>query len=588
MLVLGACHSTPPGGENAKPGESKTWDLLSENHINYEKFNRTNTCCSATGRRVAVASGGDGASKAAIEIYEKGGNAMDAVVAAAFCVVVEREYAVGLGGGGFMTAHLTGPKGGDFFVDFRETAPRHAQRDMFIGKDGKVDSARSQEGGLAVGVPGLVAGLYDAHQKWGKLSWKQVLEPSIRLARDGVIIQAATADRLEQTKTKLTQDPYLTKLLQPKPGEWIAVGDKFVQKDLAQTLTTIAKSGKKAFYTGAIAIKMVDAVKKRGGILDLVDLKNYQTKFREPVSITFKGYRLISAPPPSSGGLVAAQTLGILDAFDLKKESEDVARYSHLLAETFKRAYADRSVNVGDPDFFKSDWKLLFTPEYVEAARKNLKLGKAVPAKELKPGEFIRPRRAGTSNVQLIDSDGNAISVTISGNGPFGAFLAVPGTGILMNDTMDDFTLKVGETNMWGVVSGEGNAIVPGKRPLSSMMPTVILTEKDKMPVLSVGGAGGARIMTSVIQTILNDLFLFNGDIKRAVTAPRIHHQWLPDTLSMESGYSAATQEKVKALGYEVNNPPFPPVVSAVSMDPATKQITAALDPRTDGGAEAK
>lgn len=598
LVLLTQCHSTPTGssqapltGVDSSAATGPAKEFLSDSHIDYKKFDRNSDCCSATGKQVAVASSGINASRIALQIYAQGGNAVDAGVAAAFSIVVERGYAVGLGGGGFITLHLANFKdAGDYFIDFRETAPRHAKANMFLDHDGKPNSKLSQTGGLAVGTPGLVAGLYETHKRWGKLPWKQVLQPVIRLAREGFPIAPLSAARIESKKEDLLKDPYLTKIFFHADKTPLKAGDKVIQKDLARTLQIIANQGRKGFYTGPVAAKMVAAVKKRGGIMDLEDLKKYEVKFREPLKAKFKDYILVSAPPPSSGGFVAAEVLAILDGYDLKRVSADPAIYSQLLAETFKRSYADRSLNIGDPDFIKADYQKLLTPEYLEAAKKSIQPGKVTPSAQLKPGEFLKPRTGGTSNADIIDSSGNAIAVTISGNGPFGASLGVPGTGILMNDTMDDFTLKVGESNMWGIVAeNNGNIIAPGKRPLSSMMPTIVLTSADKTPVLATGGAGGSRIITTVVQTVLNDIFLFPGDVKRAVTAPRVHNQWLPDTLEIESGYSAVTQDRLKKMGYElVVDRPWPPVVDAVSQDPGTKQLTSAFDPRDEGGAEAK
>jgi gamma-glutamyltranspeptidase / glutathione hydrolase len=604
LIFLANCHSTPPTQSYQSTSGSAVNDVsvptnavgpssefLSESHLDHAKFGRTNDCCAASGKKIAVASSGNNAAKIAVEIYGQGGNAVDAAVAAAFAVVVERGYAVGLGGGGFITLHLADFKdAGDYFVDFRETAPRHSTANMFLDSKGKPDSKLSQIGGLAVGIPGLVAGLFEVHKKWGKLPWKKILQPVIKLAKEGYLIAPISVSRLEAKKEDLIKDPYLAKLYFHADKTPLKVGDRVVQKDLAQTLQLIANQGKKAFYAGPIAKKMVDAVKKRGGILDLEDLKNYQVKFREPLTVKFKNYVMVSAPPPSSGGFVAAETLAVLDRYDLKKLSADPALYSQVLTETFKRAYADRSLNIGDPDFLKPDYQKLLAPDYLDAAKKSIQPGKVTPSAQLKPGEFLKPRTGGTANVDIIDSAGNAVAVTISGNGPFGACLGVPGTGILMNDTMDDFTLKVGESNMWGVVAAnDGNIVAPGKRPLSSMMPTIVLMADTKIPVLAVGGAGGSRIITTVVQTVLNDLFLFSGDVKRAVTAPRVHNQWLPDQLEIESGYSTLTQDRLKKMGYElVVNRPFPPVVDAVAQDIATQQLTSAFDPRDEGGAEAK
>jgi len=587
VILLSSCQSTPPK-EGSAAGPRPTSEFLAQTHLEMKKYNYGPDCCTAKGKSIAIASGGNLSASAGMEIHKQGGNAVDVAVATAFALCVERVYSTSIGGGGFATLHLVDPKvKGDYFVDFRETAPRLVKPGMFMGKNGEPNSKLSQDGGLAVATPGVVAGLFDLHQKWGKLPWKQLLQPAIRLAQNGFPVFHGLANRIERKREALLEDPYLTKFLFKKGKQPLKVGDLLVQRELAKTLTEIAQHGKKGFYSGRVAAAMVKAVKARGGIMDATDLKNYETRFRTPVTATFGNYQLISAPPPSSGGIVAAQVLGVLASFDLAKQSQDSARFIHLVAEALKRGYADRSEYVGDPDFFKKDYASLLTPEYIEQIRSRLNLEKATPSSEVKPGEFIRPRTSGTTNADVIDAEGNAVSLTISTNGPFGASVGVPGTGILMNDTMDDFTLKAGEKNMWGVTTGDGNLIAPGKRPLSSMMPTILLSKDTNRPLLALGGAGGSRIISGVIEVILNDLYVMKGDLKASIFAPRFHHQWVPDELVIE-GFSEDTKARAKAMGYVVVSENDFSDIIAVSKDPATNDLVSVFDPRVEGGALAE
>ncbi len=583
-LLLFGCQSTPQRASTSATASSID-ELTSTSHLDLQRWKRTPDCCSASGSQIAISSEGHNSTDAGMEIHKEGGNAVDIAVATAFTLCVERAYSVSIGGGGFMTLHLVDPKfKGDYFVDFRETAPKKAKASLFMGKNGEPDFNLSQTGGLAVATPGIVAGLFDLHARWGKLPWKKLLQPAIRLANEGFPIYPSLADRLASEKAHLATDPYLSKIFF-KDGKPLAEGESLVQKDLAETLTKIADHGKKAFYYGPMAAAIAKAVDDRGGVLSVSDLRRYKTKFPPPVKIDFGQYELVSTAPPSSGGVVAAQVLSVLSTYDLAKESQDIPHLIHLVTEALKRGYADRSEYIGDPDFFKKDYKLLLTPQYIEQIRAHMDADKATPSAKIRPGEYVRPRVKGTSDAEVMDAQGNAVSLTISTNGPFGASVGVPGYGITLNNTMDDFTLKAGERNMWGVVTGGGNLIEVGKRPLSSMMPTIVLSKASGLPVLAVAGNGGSRIISSVIEVIINDLYVLKS-VKKAVFAPRFHHQWIPEELVIE-GFSDDTKNKLAAMGYKIKSENNYSGITAVGRD-ANDKLEAVSDPRDEGGALAE
>lgn len=582
-LYLAGCQSQPSASSGS--AASSTSSSPTEKHIDFAKLGLTSQCCEAKGTKYAIASGGDLSTQAGMEILEAGGNVVDAAVAVSFALGVERPQSTGPGGGGFMTLHLKNK--GDYIVDFRETAPLKATKEMFLDKEGNHKPELSTTGGLAVATPGTVAGLYDLHKKWGKLPWKKVLEPAIRMADTGIPVSTTLAARIANKK-ELGTDPD-AKAIFYKDDKPLGKGELLVQKDLAVTLKTIAAKGKAGFYSGPIAKKMAAAVKKQNGIMTTTDLARYKTKFVQPLSVTHQGRVLLSPPPPSSGGLLIGEMVKVLEGYDVKKESENAVQYYHLLTETLKRAFADRSVFVGDPAFFTANYQSLLSPKYIEGQRKSIQLGKATPSAEIRPGAPLIPSDSGTTHLSIMDADGNAVSATLSLNNAFGAVVVVPGTGLILNNTMDDFSAKPGATNLYGLVGAEGNIIAPGKRPVSSMSPTVVLDEKTKTPVLALGAGGGSKIISSILEVYLNDTFLYPNDLKRSVFAPRLHHQWKPDKIDIEGGVTEDTRAGLAKLGHEL----FPvqvwiAEVQAVSYDPASHQVTAVYDPRVDGGSAAK
>lgn len=585
-FLVSSCTSTTTDTTTA----SNTADsLYSEQHIDFKKWNRDpNTCCEAKGRKIAISSGGPLSSAAGIEIEEAGGNIVDITVATALALNVERPQSTSISGGGFLTLHLA--NGTNAFVDFRETAPRKANAKLYLDAAGEPIPKATVEGGKAVATPGMIAGLYDIHKKWGKLSWKRVVQPSIRIARSGFTLYPTIAEKIEARKGYFSMSPYAKSLLFGKDGLPLKVGDLFVQTDLANTLEAIANGGKNAFYSGEIAARIVKTVTENGGVLDETDLKNYRVKFRTPIRSTFKGYTILTAPPPSAGGVLMAEMFNILEPYDLKQISQNPAQYVHLLSEVMKRGYADRSDLIGDPDTLTTKkgnaYPALLTQSYADKARKEINTTSATPWDKVRPGAFLPKQTHGTTHLSIIDSQGNAVTATLTLNiGNFGSGLAVDGTGIFLNNEMDDFTLLPGRKNSYGLVSSEINSIQPKRRPVSSMTPTIVL--KNGKPVLAVGGAGGSKIISAVFQVTLNTLFVYDGDLKKAVFAPRAHHQWLPDKLDLENGFSESARNQLTKMGHELTPPAWTADVEAVYVTP-DETLVGVYDPRNQGGVAAK
>lgn len=569
--VLG-CQSTPaPRAAEA---------FYSEAHLDFASWKRDAQCCQAKGRKVAISSGGTHSSQAGLEIHKQGGNLVDVATATAFALAVERPFSLGIGGGGFLTLRW---KGKDYFVDFRETAPAKASRDMYLDKAGNPVPDLSTEGGLSVATPGFVAGWAEIHRRWGKLPWRQILEPAIRLAREGFPAYPSLVRGFTNNKETFEKDPYLKSIYLGPSGKPLAVGEIFAQRDLALTLEIIARRGKDPFYNGDLAKKIVKTVKERGGVMDLGDLRKYSVKLRDPIVGKYGDYTYVSAPPPSAGGVILAQTLNVLKGFNLAEEAKSPARYAHLLAETFKRGYADRAVHIGDPDFMKPSHQFMLSEDYAKRLRDQFSWDKARPSAGISAGPFRES--ADTNQLSVMDDEGNAASSTLTINTTFGSLVAVPGTGVFLNNEMDDFSVKPGEKNAYGLTGSEANAIAPLKRPVSSMTPTILL--KDDKPVMAVGGKGGSKIITSVIQVILNDVVVYPGDLKRAVFAPRIHHQWLPDRLELEEGYPEEARRQLESMGHTLGKPAWYAEVQAVHRDPEGN-LTAVFDPRDEGGASAQ
>ena len=483
-----------------------------------------------------------------VDILKRGGNAVDAAVAVGYALAVVYPAAGNLGGGGFMTIRFT--DGRKTFLDFRETAPRAASRDMYLDKDGKIVEGLSTVGWLAVGVPGTVSGLEYARKKYGTMTRSALIDPAIDLAEDGFVLDQGDVDLLASAtndfrKFAPTGNIFLNK------GEPFAAGQRLVQRDLADTLRLIRARGADGFYKGKTASAIVRASRAGGGILEEADLARYRTRELAPLECDYRGYHLISAPPPSSGGTALCEMLNILEGYPLRQLGWGSAQALHYEIEAMRHAYADRNTLLGDPAFVKNPVAKLIDKGYAARIRDSIAADKAGVSGDLGK-DLMAHEGSNTTHFSIIDSAGNAVSLTYTLNDWFGAKVVASGTGVLMNDEMDDFTANPGRTNAYGVVAGEANAIAPGKIPLSSMSPTII-TENGK-PVLVLGTPGGKRIITAVLQTILN-VVDYRMNIQEAVDAPRIHHQWWPDVTNVEPfGLSPDTRKILESMGYRFDD----------------------------------
>ncbi|WP_145538548.1 gamma-glutamyltransferase [Yersinia alsatica] len=487
------------------------------------------------------------ASQVGTDILKMGGNAVDAAVAVGYAQAVVNPCCGNIGGGGFMTIHLA--DGTDTFINFRETAPAAASADMYLDKEGKVTKDASLYGYLAAGVPGTVLGMDSAQQKYGKLTRQQVMAPAIKLAREGFILTRADTDILDTTVKRFRQDPESARIFLRQNGEALQPGDRLIQADLAETLTAISEKGPDAFYQGKIPQAVEAAAKKGGGILTAADFANYKITETAPITCSYRGYKFVSSPPPSSGGVTLCETLNVLEGYDLKSMGFNSAAYIHTLTEAMRHAYMDRNTFLGDPEFVKNPIDRLLSKSYAADIRKQIVANKATPSVEVQPG--MQPHeKPETTHYSIVDHEGNAVSTTYTVNGRFGAVVIAPGTGFFLNDEMDDFTVKVGEQNMYGLVQGATNSIAPGKRPLSSMSPTLVT--KDGKTFMVLGSPGGSRIITITLQAALN--VIDHGMApQEAVDAPRIHHQWLPDEVYYEQrGVSADSLNLLKTMGYKM------------------------------------
>lgn len=426
------------------------------------------------------------ASQIGVDILKAGGNAVDAAVAVGYAQAVTNSCCGNIGGGGFMTIHLA--DGRDRFINFRETAPAAASANMYLDASGNVIPDQSLYGYRAVGVPGTVAGLDLAQRKYGKLTRKQVMAPAIRLARDGFVLTRGDTDILDTTVERFRKDPEAARIFLRPDGTALQPGDRLVQKDLARTLERIAEQGPDAFYHGEIP-KIVEAASKRGGgVITAADFASYRAQDMAPLTCTYRGYEFVSAPPPSSGGVTMCETLNILEGYDLRKLGYHSAAAVHYMTEAMRHAYEDRNTLLGDPDFIDNPIAKLTSKEYAAQIRKSIHADTATPSVDVQPGVGVH-EKPETTHYSIVDHDGNAVSTTYTVNGRFGAVVIAPGTGFFLNDEMDDFTVKVGAQNLFGLVQGTRNSIAPGKRPLSSMAPTIV--KKDGKVFMVVGSPGG-------------------------------------------------------------------------------------------------
>ena len=514
------------------------------------------------------------------DVLRQGGNAVDAAVATGFAMAVTYPRAGNIGGGGFMIIHSS-ERGEDVAIDYRETAPAATTPDIFLGPDGKPDIAKSRDSALGIGVPGTVAGLALALDKYGSgnFTLAELIRPGIALAANGIEITDDSADTLPDWHRRLARWPSSAKIFSRADGSSLREGDKLTQTDLATTLSAIAEQGPRGFYQGPVAEKLVKAVGDAGGIMTLDDLKSYQAVIRAPVRGSYRGYDVVSMPQPSSGGVVLLETLNILEGFPMGEMKQGSAPSLHVMIEAMKRAYADRARYLGDPAFVNAPVATLISKDYAARQRASIDLDRATPWADVLSAT---PPREGsnTTHFSVVDSRGNAVSNTYTLNFSYGVGLVADGTGVLLNNELDDFTAAPGASNAYGLVGFEANLPGPGKRPLSSMSPTIVL--KDGKPVLVTGSPGGSHIISTVLQVIVNVLD-YGMDVAAAVAAPRLHHQWLPDEVRIERGFADATIAALKAKGHHVVEPLGQ--TSANSIAVTANGLLGAPDPRTRGAA---
>ena len=517
------------------------------------------------------------ASQVGAEILAKGGNAVDAAVATAFALAVVLPRAGNLGGGGFMLVYLA-EEDKTIAIDYREKAPSRATRDLFLDSEGNYDKTKARFSLLSAGVPGTVAGLAHALEKYGTMSWSKVITPALNLAKNGFEVTHDIENVLTLYKKRLTSNLAASKAYYKKDKVPYRAGETLKLPDLAWSLQQLKRFGPKAFYEGKIAKKIVDEMERNGGIISLEDLANYHVSEREPLRGTYKNFNIVSMPPSSSGGVHLIQMLNILESFSLKEMGFGSSDYIHLLSEVMKRAYADRSVFLGDIDFSEVPLLGLTSKEYAKELSGKISLEEVTPSIDVLVGDPLPYESPDTTHFSVMDKMGNAVSNTYTLNFSYGSGIVIPGTGFFINNEMDDFSSKPGTPNAFGLLGAEANAIAPFKRPLSSMTPTIIF--KDDKPHIIVGSPGGSRIITTVLQVVLN-LMEFEMNVAQAVASPRIHHQWLPDLLLVESGFSQDTLNILEKKGHKLREGRTMGSVQAILKE--GNYFYGAADPRRPG-----
>ena len=540
------------------------------------------------------------ASRAGVEIMQAGGNAVDAAVATGFALAVVHPAAGNLGGGGFMLVRMADGK--THFIDYREKAPAAAKAGMYLDAQGNVIEGASEIGYKSIGVPGSVAGMVYAEQKYGKLTLQQVIAPAIRLARDGYALSWREARDFQRDKY-LSRFPESRRIFQ-RDGNYYQPGEIFRQPDLARTLERIAAKPND-FYQGTLAEELAAAMQKGGGLITVDDLAQYEVKEREPVRGNYRGYEIISAPPPSSGGTVLIELLNILEGYDLAKTGDRSAQSIHFTTEAFRRAFFDRAEFMGDPDFSKIPVAQLIDKKYGAAWRSSIEADHASASRDLRrpaifseleqyaavhPEPLANRESPHTTHYSVVDAEGNAVAVTTTLNGWFGARVTAEGLGFLLNDEMDDFSTKPGVPNSDGLIQGTANAIGPGRRPLSSMTPTIVV--HDGKPFLVLGSPGSSKIITTVANVLMG-VIDYGMNIQEAVNAPRFHHQWMPDVLDVEQWFSPDTVQALQKMGYNVQIglrygefvSPYWSDAECIAIDPKTGERLGASDDRNDGKA---
>ncbi|HEU4886320.1 MAG TPA: gamma-glutamyltransferase [Thermoanaerobaculia bacterium] len=540
-------------------------------------------------RRGMVASTSEIASQVGVDVMKKGGNAVDAAVAVGLALAVTWPYAGNLGGGGFMLVRTADGKAEA--IDYRERAPLAATRDMYLDAQGKVIPKLSTDGYLASGVPGTVAGFMLAHQRHGKLPWAELVEPARKLAAEGFPVSYHLARNLSDASTVEKMQPFAeSRRIYQRDGRFYQMDDLFVQPELAATFARI-KSNPRDFYEGETARLIAADMKANGGIVTLEDLKTYEATVRTPLRTMYRGHEILTMPPPSSGGIALIEMLNMLEPYDLGSMGWHSAQYTHTVVEVMRRAFADRAKFLGDTDFVKVPVSALTSRAFADERRRTIDPNRASSSRSVGAGDPAPHESTETTHYTIIDADGNIVSNTYTLNDGYGSGVTIRGTGVLMNDEMDDFTSKVGVPNDYGLIQGEANAIAPKKRPLSSMTPTIVL--KDGKTFFAIGSPGGPTIINTVLHVILN-VVDFEQNIQRAIDAPRFHHQWMPDHISWEKfGFSPDTREKLEQMGHTFRNIPgmnrnTPGEIGdaqGVMIDPVNGMRMGAADPRRGGEA---
>jgi gamma-glutamyltranspeptidase/glutathione hydrolase len=479
-------------------------------------------------------------------ILEEGGNAYDASIAVTFALAVVLPRAGNIGGGGFMIMFdETSQK--SYSIDYREVAPEAATKNMFLSSDGSVNKIKARQGVLSIGVPGTVYGMWEVHKKFGSLPWSKLLAPAIQLAEDGFLVSPFMADALNRRYEKLGKYKEFNRIFYSNYP--VKMSQRLKQPNLANTLKIISVNGAKGFYEGEVAKKIDGFMKQNGGLITKKDLKNYRPIWRETLQGTFNEFEIVSMGPPSSGGVHVIQMLNILENYDLIKMGHNSPTYTALLTESMKYAYADRSKYLGDPQFYDVPVQSLISKEYAKNIYKKIKLNLITSSDTIHPGSELKHESMDTTHFSVADKNGNIVSNTYTLNSGYGSGVIINGTGILMNNEMDDFVSAPGAPNQFGLIGGEANKIEPFKRPLSSMTPTIVL--KNGKPVFATGSPGGSRIITTVLQFLLNTL-VFKMEISDATIAPRIHHQWKPDVLILETGFDMLHAKKIESFGQKI------------------------------------
>lgn len=533
-------------------------------------------------KNAMVASQHELASKIGADIMKRGGNAVDAAIAVGLALAVVYPEAGNIGGGGFMLIRFK--DGRTTSIDYREMAPKAATRDIFIGKDGKVISGEggSTVGYRASGVPGTPAGFDYAFKKYGsgKLKWSELVTPARKIAQDGYVLSYRLAELFKAYKNNLEKYADSKKIFL-NGGKYYAEGDLFKQPELAQTLSRIEQNGANEFYTGKTAQLIAADMKANNGLITLEDLKNYKPKERVPLKGNYRGHEVITMPPPSSGGIVMLQVLEMLEPYDIKKMTYNSAEKYHVLAEALRRSFADRAEFMADPDFADVPVNKLLDADYLSSRGKTIDLKKASSSKEIGHGKIIGNEPMDTTHYTVVDAEGNVVSNTYTINDLYGSAVTAKGTGVLLNDEMDDFAARPGTPNLFGLIQGERNKVEGGKRPLSSMTPTIVM-RKDGKPWFAVGARGGPRIITAVLQTVIN-MIDHDMNIQQAMDAPRIHHQWFPDEIRAEPyGMSPDTQRILESMGHKFGNVGYNASATGIEIDEKGVRL-GAIDSRSDG-----